>query len=54
MGGLLLEKAPLKAYLVILTGPFFILWRTILVLRIFLGKGEISWVRTQHGRKKAD
>lgn len=46
--GLALEKAPLKAYLVILTGPIFIVWRIWLSLVARFGKKDIVWVRTAH------
>jgi cellulose synthase/poly-beta-1,6-N-acetylglucosamine synthase-like glycosyltransferase len=45
---LALEKAPAKAYLVILTGPLFILWRLWLTLVSRFGKGKTTWVRTAH------
>ncbi len=51
-GGLFLEKAPLKAYLAILTGPFFILWRTLLALQARLSRRPVEWIRTAHGRGK--
>lgn len=44
--GLMLERAPLRAYLAILLGPFFIVWRTILSLRVRLGR-PVTWVRTE-------
>jgi cellulose synthase/poly-beta-1,6-N-acetylglucosamine synthase-like glycosyltransferase len=47
--GLLLERAPLRAYLVILSGPVFIGWRTWLSLAARFGRRNIGWVRTQHG-----
>lgn len=51
-GGLALEKAPFKCYLAILTGPYFILWRTGLALQARLSRKPIIWVRTAHGRGK--
>jgi len=46
--GLTLERAPLKFYLAILTGPFFMVWRSWLRIRLyFLGEG-ITWIRTDH------
>ncbi|HSJ86456.1 MAG TPA: glycosyltransferase family 2 protein [Anaerolineales bacterium] len=45
---LALEKAPAKAYFVILTGPVFILWRLWLTLVSRFGKGKTTWVRTAH------
>lgn len=47
--GLALERAQAKAYLAILMGPAFILWRALIVMRIrLLGKPE-DWERTAHG-----
>lgn len=45
---LALEKAPAKAYLVILTGPLFIFWRLWLTLVSRFGKRKTTWVRTVH------
>jgi cellulose synthase/poly-beta-1,6-N-acetylglucosamine synthase-like glycosyltransferase len=45
---LALEKAPAKAYLVILTGPLFIIWRLWLTLVSRFGKRKTTWVRTAH------
>ena len=45
---LTLENAPAKAYLVILTGPLFILWRLWLTLVSRFGKRKTTWVRTAH------
>ncbi len=50
--GLLLEKAPLRAYLAILSGPVFILWRTWLALTARFGGRSVVWVRTAHGEQK--
>jgi cellulose synthase/poly-beta-1,6-N-acetylglucosamine synthase-like glycosyltransferase len=47
--GLMLERAPLKAYLVILSGPVFMVWRTWLAISSRFAKKPITWVRTQHG-----
>lgn len=47
--GLMLEKAPLRAYLAILSGPLFIAWRTWLSLVARFNGRKIEWVRTQHG-----
>ena len=44
--GLALERAPARAYFVILSGPLFILWRTWLALRARLGHHGGQWVRT--------
>lgn len=51
-GGLVLEKAPFKAFLAILTGPYFILWRTALALQARLSRKPVVWIRTAHGRGK--
>jgi len=50
--GLALENAPLKAYLVMLSGSFFILWRTWLALTARFGGKPVIWVRTAHGEQK--
>lgn len=47
--GLALERAPLRAYLAILTGPVFMVWRTWLALQARLGRRAVTWVRTAHG-----
>ena len=47
--GLVLEKAPLRAYLAILSGPFFIVWRTWLALKARYGHKPVIWIRTAHG-----
>lgn len=44
--GLALERASFKAYLAILSGPLFILWRTWLALTSRLGQHRVEWVRT--------
>jgi cellulose synthase/poly-beta-1,6-N-acetylglucosamine synthase-like glycosyltransferase len=48
--GLALERAPIKAYIVILLGPYFILWRTWLALISRFGKKQVTWIRTEHGK----
>jgi 1,2-diacylglycerol 3-beta-glucosyltransferase len=50
--GLTLERAPLKAYLVILTGPVYILWRTWLAATSRFTKKNMTWIRTTHGEKR--
>jgi cellulose synthase/poly-beta-1,6-N-acetylglucosamine synthase-like glycosyltransferase len=47
--GLALERAPVRAYIAILLGPYFILWRTWLALISRFGRKQITWVRTEHG-----
>jgi 1,2-diacylglycerol 3-beta-glucosyltransferase len=47
--GLALERAPIRAYVAILLGPYFILWRTWLALISRFGKKQVTWIRTEHG-----
>ncbi len=47
--GLALERAPARAFLAILAGPFFIFWRTWLALKLRLGRTTVTWIRTPHG-----
>ena len=47
--GLALERAPLRAYIAILLGPYFILWRTWLALISRFGIRQVTWIRTEHG-----
>jgi len=46
--GLAFAKAPVRAYYCILTGPFFIFWRTGLAILNRLGNKNLPWVRTEH------
>jgi len=46
--GLALEGAPLMAYRAILVGPFYMLWRTWLAIKVRLSRSQITWVRTTH------
>jgi hypothetical protein len=48
--GLALEHAPARAYVAILLGPYFILWRTWLALLSRFGKKQVTWIRTEHGK----
>jgi cellulose synthase/poly-beta-1,6-N-acetylglucosamine synthase-like glycosyltransferase len=48
--GLFLERAPVKAYLAICLGPYFILWRTWLALISRFGRKQVTWIRTEHGK----
>lgn len=50
--GLILERAPFKAYQAVLIGPFFILWRTWLAFSAQFGPKQTTWVRTAHGKTK--
>ena len=47
--GLMLERAPAKAYLVTLTRPVFILWRSWLAFKSRYLVEPVSWIRTTHG-----
>ncbi len=47
--GLLLERAPWKAYLVIMTGPVFIFWQSWLAFKSRFIDKRVTWVRTPHG-----
>ncbi|MCC6189290.1 MAG: glycosyltransferase family 2 protein [Anaerolineales bacterium] len=49
LAGLALERAPASAYLVMLTGPVFVVWRTWLALSARYGRRGVTWVRTAHG-----
>jgi len=50
--GLALERAPASAYLVILTGPLFVVWRTALAITSRYSRRPAVWVRTTHGEPK--
>jgi hypothetical protein len=50
--GLALERAPVRAYIAIMLGPYFILWRTWLALMSRFGKKPVTWIRTEHGSSK--
>jgi len=47
--GLALERAPVRAYIAILLGPYFILWRTWLAFISRFGRKQVTWIRTKHG-----
>ena len=51
-GGLILEGAPLRAYIAILLGPFFIVWRTLLAVTARYSRQSARWIRTPHGEKR--
>jgi 1,2-diacylglycerol 3-beta-glucosyltransferase len=48
--GLALERAPARAYIAILVGPYFILWRTWLAFISRFGRKQVTWIRTEHGK----
>ena len=48
--GLALERAPFRAYIAILLGPYFILWRTWLAFISRFGRKQVTWIRTEHGK----
>ncbi|HEX7975291.1 MAG TPA: glycosyltransferase family 2 protein [Anaerolineales bacterium] len=50
--GLFLERAPLKAFLVIISGPFYIFWRTSLAFTARFIEKQREWIRTTHGAPK--
>jgi cellulose synthase/poly-beta-1,6-N-acetylglucosamine synthase-like glycosyltransferase len=52
--GLVLERAPGRAYAAILLGPFFILWRTAIVIWVRLHGGPVKWIRTPHTDQATD
>ena len=47
--GLAMERAPVRAYIAILSGPYFILWRTWLAFISRFGRKQVTWIRTEHG-----
>jgi cellulose synthase/poly-beta-1,6-N-acetylglucosamine synthase-like glycosyltransferase len=49
--GLLLERAPLRAFVALLSGPLFVVWRTWLALAARIGAGHTGWIRTSHGSR---
>jgi 1,2-diacylglycerol 3-beta-glucosyltransferase len=48
--GLALERAPVRAYIAILLGPYFIVWRTWLAFVSRFGRKQVTWIRTEHGK----
>jgi cellulose synthase/poly-beta-1,6-N-acetylglucosamine synthase-like glycosyltransferase len=48
--GLALERAPGRAYVAILLGPYFILWRTWLAFISRFRRKQVAWIRTEHGQ----
>lgn len=51
--GLALAGAPARAYRAILSGPFYVGWRTWLALAARLGRTPVAWIRTPHGQERA-
>jgi len=51
--GLLLERAPRRAYLAIGLGPFYVLWRTWLAVTTRFLRRPVQWIRTEHGAAAA-
>lgn len=47
--GLALERAPFRAYVAILSGPLYIVWRSWLALTARFGGKDVIWIRTAHG-----
>jgi cellulose synthase/poly-beta-1,6-N-acetylglucosamine synthase-like glycosyltransferase len=52
--GLALERAPLRAYLVMLSGPIYVVWRTQLALDARLRQHQVAWVRTPRRAEPRD
>jgi cellulose synthase/poly-beta-1,6-N-acetylglucosamine synthase-like glycosyltransferase len=48
--GLVLEGAPIKAYLAIFSGPLFIAWRTWIAFTARFRTRKVQWIRTEHGK----
>jgi cellulose synthase/poly-beta-1,6-N-acetylglucosamine synthase-like glycosyltransferase len=48
--GLALTRAPYRAYLALLFGPFYIGWRTWLALTARFSRTPVIWNRTAHGQ----
>jgi cellulose synthase/poly-beta-1,6-N-acetylglucosamine synthase-like glycosyltransferase len=46
--GLALEHAPPKAYLALLRGPLFVVWRTWVASIARFGSQPVLWIRTEH------
>lgn len=49
--GLILARAPYRAYLALLFGPFYIGWRTWLALKARFSRTPTIWIRTAHGQR---
>lgn len=47
--GLALVRAPARAYLAILSGPLFVVWRSWLALTARSGQRPVTWIQTAHG-----
>jgi 1,2-diacylglycerol 3-beta-glucosyltransferase len=47
--GLALARAPARAYLAILSGPLFVVWRSWLALTARSGQRPVTWIQTAHG-----
>lgn len=50
--GLALERAPARAYVAILSGPLFIVWRSWLALTARSARRSVVWIRTIHGAEQ--
>lgn len=44
---LFFSKAPLRVYLGLLFGPFYIIWRFKVLLQLAFSGGKVKWIRTQ-------
>ncbi|MFK7804095.1 MAG: glycosyltransferase family 2 protein [Anaerolineae bacterium] len=46
LSGLILTKAPFKVYKNLIYAPFYVLWKALLIFKIFGKKSEDDWIRT--------
>lgn len=45
--GLLLDRAPRRVFRALLAGPFYVVWRVWISLRVQVRRGNVPWVRTR-------
>jgi cellulose synthase/poly-beta-1,6-N-acetylglucosamine synthase-like glycosyltransferase len=50
--GLFIERAPLRAYVAVLLGPVYIVWRTWLAVVSRFRVKRVEWIRTPHGDQR--
>ncbi len=46
VGGLILARAPKEVWRALLAAPLYLIWKLALYLRVLLGRGPRTWVRT--------
>ncbi len=51
--GLAARRAPWRAYVAMLSGMVFILWRTWLAIRVRVQRRAMGWIRTAHGNSSS-